>query len=234
MKNKFMRIAAVMLMLCLVTTCAISGTFAKYTTENTATDTARVAKWGVTITAPADATANTTFVTTYADNDASFNGNSVVGAADVVAPGTEGTLATPTISGTPEVAVRVTLDATLTLTNWNGTSGEYCPLVFTVDGDTTETFKIGDAGINSVADLKAKVEAAIEKYSQDYAAGTNLANDVQDNIPTVEWAWAFDTAANDGANDANDTALGNAAADADTANDPTIEFSIKVIITQID
>ena len=46
-KNKFMRLASVMLMLCLITTCAISGTFAKYTTSGTATDTARVAKWGV-------------------------------------------------------------------------------------------------------------------------------------------------------------------------------------------
>ena len=48
-KNKFMRLASVMLMLCLITTCAISGTFAKYTTSATATDTARVAKWGVKV-----------------------------------------------------------------------------------------------------------------------------------------------------------------------------------------
>ena len=233
MKNKFMRIAAVMLMLCLVTTCAISGTFAKYTTENTATDDARVAKWGVVITPPSDAT-NATFSKTYTDNDETFNGDSVVSTEDVIAPGTKGTLATPTISGTPEVAVRVTLDATLTLTGWevtiDGNTSAYCPLVFTVKGATTETFKIGDDGINSVTDLKAKVEAAIEKYSKDYAAGTNLETGVQNDIPTVEWAWAFETAGNN----ANDTALGDAAADDNADNNPTIEFSIKVTISQID
>jgi len=226
MKNKFMRIAAVMLMLCLVTTCAISGTFAKYTTEGTATDTARVAKWGVVITAPADATANTTFTTNYESDDADYTADTVIGAADVVAPGTDGTLATPTISGTPEVAVRVTLDATLTLTGWTVNSTEYCPLVFTVGGTT---YKIGtEAGDSSdIADLIADVEAAIEAYSQDYAANTDLSDDVQDNIPAVTWAWAFETTGNN----ANDTALGDAAA---AGNAATIEFSIKVTISQID
>ena len=48
-KNKFLRLASVMLMLCLITTCAISGTFAKYTTSDEALDSARVAKWGVAV-----------------------------------------------------------------------------------------------------------------------------------------------------------------------------------------
>ena len=46
-KNKFMRLASCLLVGTLLTTCAISGTFAKYTTQDAAEDSARVAKWGV-------------------------------------------------------------------------------------------------------------------------------------------------------------------------------------------
>ena len=219
MKNKFMRIAAVMLMLCLVTTCAISGTFAKYTTEATATDTARVAKWGVTVIAPADSTANTTFNKTYAKDDSSFTlaADTVVATTDVIAPGTTGTLATPSVSGTPEVAVRVTLDATLALENWTVGVDEYCPLVFKVG--TTE-YKI-DTTNDTIAKLIAAVEGAIEAYSADYAANTDLSANVQDSIPDVTWTWEYE------GDDAKDTALG----DATTA--ATISFSLKVVVTQI-
>ena len=48
-KNTMMRLAAVLLVGVLLTTSVIGGTFAKYTTSDDATDTARVAKWGVTI-----------------------------------------------------------------------------------------------------------------------------------------------------------------------------------------
>ena len=50
MKNKFFKVASLMIMLCLISTCAIGTTFAKYVTGDTATDSARVAKWGVRLT----------------------------------------------------------------------------------------------------------------------------------------------------------------------------------------
>ena len=49
--NKMMRLASVLLVAVLLSTCAISGTFAKYVTTKEASDSARVAKFGVTITA---------------------------------------------------------------------------------------------------------------------------------------------------------------------------------------
>ncbi|MDE6767712.1 MAG: hypothetical protein K2J35_05915, partial [Eubacterium sp.] len=49
-KNKMMRIASALLVLCLLTTCVISGTFAKYVTSNDGSDSARVAKFGVSVT----------------------------------------------------------------------------------------------------------------------------------------------------------------------------------------
>ena len=53
-KNIMMRLSALLLVAVLLTTCVISGTFAKYVTTGTATDSARVAKWGVTVEAKLD------------------------------------------------------------------------------------------------------------------------------------------------------------------------------------
>lgn len=43
-KNRMMRAASALLVAVLMTTCTISGTFAKYVTSADSTDTARVAK----------------------------------------------------------------------------------------------------------------------------------------------------------------------------------------------
>ena len=82
-KNKAMRLASALLVLTLLTTCAISGTFAKYTTSTTGTDKARVAYWGF------DQAAETTsdlFAGEYTHVKAS---GEVDGVSNVVAPGTE-------------------------------------------------------------------------------------------------------------------------------------------------
>ena len=46
-KNVMMRVASALLVAVLMTTCAISGTFAKYTSSKTDSDSARVAVWGL-------------------------------------------------------------------------------------------------------------------------------------------------------------------------------------------
>ena len=50
-KNRMMRLASGLLVAVLMTTSMISGTFAKYVTTASASDNARVAKWGVTLAA---------------------------------------------------------------------------------------------------------------------------------------------------------------------------------------
>ena len=45
-KNMFMRLAMALVLLVLVTTSAVGGTYAKYVTSDTSTVSARVAKWG--------------------------------------------------------------------------------------------------------------------------------------------------------------------------------------------
>ena len=125
-KNKAMRTAGGLLVATLLSTSAVSGTFAKYVTSESASDTARVAKFGVVITSEgalfADTyktTANTPglsgdstgaaalSVVSSSVTGATTDHNGIAGTDKVVAPGTKNTDGlTFSVSGTPEVAVR--------------------------------------------------------------------------------------------------------------------------------
>ena len=83
-KNKIMRIASVLLVAVLMSTCAISGTFAKYVTEGSSDDTARVAKWGVTISGKPAAT-NQMFNDSYKDTPTTYTANEDVATITVQA-----------------------------------------------------------------------------------------------------------------------------------------------------
>ena len=224
-KNVIMRVASALLVAVLLSTCAISGTFAKYVTSETTQDSARVAKWGVTITAN-----GTTFAKEYKDV-AGDAGTMVVSDVKVVAPGTRGDLAAMTLAGTPEVAVNVKYEATLVLNYWTlADASEYCPIVFTVNGKTYATDDVTaitpDNEYTTVTELVTAVQDAIGAYSKDYAANQNLAVEGTVATPDVSWAWAFS-----GNNDVNDTYLGDKAA-AGTA--PEISLTIVTTVTQID
>ncbi len=188
-KNKSMRIASALLVAGLLSTCVISGTFAKYTTTGSGSDTARVAKWGVTITAN-----GTTFANEYAKDDDTVTGtitNSVVGTspAKVVAPGTSGTMANAQISGTPEVAVAISYKADLALANWTiGDNSEYyCPISITIN---TTTYNGKD--YDNAAAFETAVENAIAAVSQNITAGTDLSNSSNVTPLSVSWSWAFE------------------------------------------
>lgn len=218
-KNKMMRIASALLVAVILTTCAISGTFAKYVTSGSGSDSARVAKFGVTVTGTAN-----TFEKTYAKDDMSFTlaANTVVSTEDVVAPGTSGSMAAFTINGTPEVAVRVNFTGSLELGDkWvDSTAAYYCPIEVTV-GDTT--FKGLDYA--SADEFEAAVNAKIATFTNDYAAGTNL-NGIGGDAPAISWKWAFE-----GNDNVKDTYLGDQAAAGEAA---TISLDITATVTQID
>ena len=215
-KNVMMRVASALLVAVLMTTCAISGTFAKYTTSDSATDSARVAKWGVTV----DVTGETAFAKKY-DNEASATGVKVVSDTEVVAPGTNGTLGGITIGGETEVMVDVVVTADLELTGWEIGGVEYCPIVFTV-GSTD--IKIDGSTITDVDDLEAAVEKVFTDLSKnDVAANTDLGATV-----SVSWRWDFYTS---DANDVKDTELAKLA---DEGHAPEISFTCTVEVTQVD
>ena len=223
-KNKMMRIASVLLVAVILTTCAISGTYAKYVTSADNNDSARVAKFGVKVTATAS-----TFAKEYTTDDGNVVNTiakSVVSTEDVVAPGTSGNMAAFTITGTPEVAVRVAFTGTLELGDqWvDSDSHYYCPIEITV-GDTP--FK-GTAYAS--ADLfEAAVNEKIATYSKNYAAGTNL-NGIGGDAPVITWSWPFEVA-EIAVNDKKDTYLGDRAAEGNAA---TISLSVTATVTQVD
>lgn len=250
--NKMMRLASILLVAVMISTCAISGTFAKYVTSGESTDKARVAKFGVVVTANGQM-----FDTEYAESDSDgieLGANSVVSSGNVagysklVAPGTSGKLVEVGLTGTPEVAVKVTYEATLKLEGWmcdddedpSTPEVEYCPIVFDVEGTTygiggtTYTVNVSCTG---VADLIAKVQDAIGAHTKIYKAGTDLSkvNDPgKEEAVSVSWSWAFDehdTKLGDYQNDVKDTSLGDKAAKNDFAK---IDLTIKTTVTQID
>lgn len=218
-KNKMMRLASGLLVAVLLTTSMISGTFAKYVTEGSGSDNARVAKWGVTITANGE-----TFANTYAKDDDSFDlaANTVVSTEDVVAPGTTGDMVSMKLSGTPEVAVRIEYKGTFDISNWVVDAEFYCPLIINVEGTP-----INGADYTDETAFEKAVNDAIANCSKDYPAGTDLST-AGVNVVNVTWEWPFSTSAE---NDVKDTKLGNVAVTGDAA---TVKLAVTTTATQID
>lgn len=228
-KNLAMRAGTGLLALTLITSCFVGGTFAKYTTSGKGEDSARVAKFGVTVTGTGN-----TFAKEYAADDSSYTaGVTVSSTENVVAPGTKGNMAAFTLSGTPEVAVKVSYAATeFDLgDNWTFkkvTAGEdgaedtitdeyYCPLEIKV-GSTV----LNGNSYTSAALFEAAVKDAIAAHSETYAPGTDLSTKNADDKLAVSWAWAFESN-----NDEKDTQLGNNA-------NATVSLEIAATVTQID
>ena len=146
-KNKMMRIASVLLVAVLLSTCAISGTFAKYTSTAQGKSTVAIAKWNVTVSdIKLDTTAQKEFkfnlfdtIVDTKDGTPSAEGNSV--ATNFIAPGTKGEFSFE-ITNNSEVDAQFSLSFTKT--------GPEVPFTFSVSC-TGETANNTLAGFNDVA-----------------------------------------------------------------------------------
>lgn len=234
-KNRMMRLASTLLVAVLITTSTISGTYAKYVTEDSAGDAARVAKFGVVVSAD-----GTLFSETYVDK---AHGN-VPGASDltvesiggvgdkVVAPGTKNdTGMTFKVTGTPEVKVKVTVKITdnadapikdvflkagdypdMTtgdVVPFNFTGDDYYPIVYTLKNGTGDILATGN--LATIADY-------LDDLTDVYPANTNLDTVLGGNADgtyKLTWEWAFGTEEEGVINlvDKKDTVLGDLAAD---------------------
>ncbi len=226
-KNKMMRAASALLVAVLLTTCAISGTFAKYTTSTTGTDKARVAYWGFDQTATLDIDlfdGTYTNVTSAGDID---------GFGNVVAPGTSKSTTfafhytqykTDKIAA-PEVAYTFTVDPKITGTYTALDDNANFKWTLQKNSETVAKYdKVADL-LNALKALSGEADG-----SKDYAPGELPAAFTTNNeVYTIGWEWAFETAG-DGmaAQDAADTAMGNAAAL------DNVTFEITITATQID
>ena len=133
-KNKLMRLASGLLVGTLLTTCAISGTFAKYTTQDSANDSARVAKWGISLQIMGNLYSDQ-YENDLPDEYTQTDTSDAIGVradqegTDVVAPGTKSDDKAFTIklSGTPEVDYKYT--GKITTDNVFLKAGTYANLV---------------------------------------------------------------------------------------------------------
>lgn len=235
-RSKLPKIAALLLVLTLVTATFVSGTFAKYVTKGDGNDSARVAKWGVEVEVTGDG-----FKTSYGKDDVNSNvkGDTVVSEDEVkvVAPGTDGTFGGVKISGRPEVAVEIVTTAEVTLSGWNVADDDefYCPLEFKIGDTTINGLDYSSDTAGGEDSFEKAIKNAIENAtSKELPAGTDL-NTVGNDI-TYSWSWPFEGAKGGAAvqSDELDTRLGNNAADNNPDNDPTISITVTTTVTQID
>lgn len=229
-KNRMLRIASVMLVLAIITTCVISGTFAKYVTSGSGSDSARVAKWGIKIAVTGDEM----FKNTYAKDDGETEiENTVVGQASalVVAPGTKsanGKGLRIKVTGQSETAVRLTFDMADTFTDIVLPAGTYADQTAFVESGSSlvsaGTFDVATAyypveykltgtvsigGTLTIAPSTPMTLTEIRTFlngrTRDIAPNTDINIDL-----TLTWEWKF----NDDADHwQKDTYLGAAAND---------------------
>ncbi len=256
-KNRFIKIAAVVFTLCLITTCGISSTLAKYTTGGNAQDSARVAKWGVELTMEGDPIFRSVYNNVEADNYATLG----VAADKVVAPGTSSeevaSSARFAISGKPEVAVEIKIDFnfvndiylkaatglrdhTKAAVENNGIpsyetfdlADDYYPVVFTLKqvrglSGSTQVDMDVTLATGNLDDIKTFLDSIAIKQ---YAPNTDLYS-----VYELSWAWAYEV------NDEADTYLGQLAAGfnpdskvAGTDYNLNVDYSLEITVTQID
>lgn len=231
-KNIAMRVAAILFILTMISTCAFSTTFAKYVTRGSATDTARVAKWGVELTVKEgtdDSTGTNFFVKAY-------DGTVESSTDDLVAPGTgNSTGITFTLTGTPEVDAKIEFEMTVTSDVYLAAANGYKDWT---TANTTDTFNLDadyypviftltQGGVPKVTGNLAAVEAYLEGAE---ASKTIQANNPVDVVYVLTWAWAYN------GNDKADTLLGQIIANKDTVANSSVNvnFNITCTVTQID
>lgn len=228
--KKSVKLAALLLALVLITSMAVSGTFAKYVTETSAADKARVAKFGVLISAKSnyfDAEYDISDTTEGAGLtcavQAKLNEDGLT-RDNVVAPGTNSDDVDDSIvfsiSGTPEVAVDI--DVNMTVNNdiflkagtWVNTTvqpfnndftlaTDYYPVVFTLTQTADANGTITDPVQIAQGNLNA-IKTALYNYSDNPISNSHY-NPNTNLAATFKLSWTWNFTGNDKA----DTLLSN-------------------------
>ena len=208
MKNKLQRFMILVIALTVVSLMLVSGTYAKYTTSATGSDTATVAKWSIKVNDTEMAISPTPTVT--------FNLFSTIKEADgtsteehvatgkKIAPGTGGSFALA-VENASEVTAEYSIN--LAVTNAGGV-----PIEFSTDGTTWKS--TADVGDLSVATTTIAMGASA--------------------TTTVYWRWAFTGAQSSNftttQNEVTDTALGIAA----RTSAAQVQVNATITATQVD
>ncbi len=197
-KNNALRVAALLLALTLITTCFVGGTFAKYITEVSSEDSARVAYWGFDEAVSMDI--DGLFATAYT-GDSGMNAD-----VDAIAPGTTNSATfqfkyDEVGADAPEVAYTFTVDTT-------GSE-----IAEDLVANTNIQWKLDENEWGTFADMLADIKALSGDASGTKSYGPNVLPDefaANDTVHTISWQWIFnDVASATDAQNVKDTALGN-------------------------
>lgn len=205
-KDNRKSILVIGLLLLLVAVIGFGGyTLSKYVTKKSVKDSnAQVAKWGFTVTADDSKAFGKNYIgETIAADDAEASTLTVKAESKTVAPGTKGLLKF-TIAGSAEVRAKVAVNVADGYTDvvLNYTVGEdttvktYNPLKWTLKKDNVV---VEDCESLTFAKLVEKLNGMTETLNP--GVETSLKG-----VYTIEWAWAFENAANPDTN-ALDTLL---------------------------
>ena len=206
--NKLAKFMAIVLLITLVAIILVSGTYAKYTSSATGSDSATVAKWSIKL-GENDMTKSKTFSVnlfdTVADTkDAVYTtenpeADTDVKAGKLIAPGTYGKFTLAELTNESEV------NAEYSVTYKIENTGNV-PLEFSKDGNSWST------DIESIKTDKV----SLPMKSGDSATAVKT--------PTVYWRWTFTDDSNEATRDEKDTNLGTA----ETAQKVTITATVNV------
>lgn len=249
-KHWTLRAAGLLFALVLITSCFVGGTFAKYVTSGYGHESARVAKFGVTMSVATD----TAFKKTYATDNSPVSTtitNSVdsSGSENLVAPGTKGSnFVVLSITGTPEVAVNVKIaaegydvflkagkypDLTTAADDIFTLENDYHPITYTLR-KTGESDPVKTGNLDAIIDYLNNLNKLSGNPSGNYEANTDLSQVF--GTYTLSWEWKFD-----GGNDKADTLLGaitagssNVTGTPGTDYQTGIGFTLTATVTQID
>lgn len=213
---KRMSVLAILVLAISITAFSVAGTYAKYTSTDTISDKARVARWNIN-----ELVNVSLFEDTY-NSGAVINLDDDTSVTDVIAPGTQGSY---NFKLEGSVETNYTIKANVKeAEETNGLQGrvEY----YLKDGDTVLNAD------TSLAGLTAAIETLYDGETI-YAAG-----DLDEKTYTIEWVWAFEKTTTDSEdneildsdNDDTDTALGNKSALG--TNVPEVIITVDFTVTQ--
>ena len=176
------RLAALALVLCMVTMSLTAGTLAKYAGKASGNATATVAKWAIKFTDGGSTEYNDSNTITLNLKDTVQEGKNLV-AADKIAPGTSGSFNLAVDGTGTEVAFKYTISLDLAGITNDGTTTGTCPLKFykTKTGNT-----YSDELTTGAAEISGNVL---------------LNGGTQPDAQTIYWVWNTTT-------DEDDTTLG--------------------------
>ena len=218
-KKQIRKIAAAAGAVAMASLSLIGGTFAKYVTRSEGTAQARVARWGFADEGKIEL--DDLFKANYDDSVVAADGETLL-----IAPGTSGSDTFEFAYDGVEGAQAPEVDYTFTVSTEGSTAGD------AIKANPNIRFKLDDGEFGTWDQLLAAIQAL--SGSQDgtkvYEANTLPAAfaDAENDQHTIAWQWLFEDASDLDAQDAVDTAMGNA------EELDSLKICISVSATQID